>query len=94
MKSKEEILKEKFHGFSSEQWEELKNRFPYSEIPFAMDTYADELRKENERLRGLIEDMVKNTAFNIGQLWKCKTPEEIYSQMDKAWQQFKKENNL
>lgn len=29
-----EIIRRKFHGFSDEQWENLKDTFPYSEIPF------------------------------------------------------------
>jgi len=39
----EAILKAKFHMYSPEQWEDIKLRFPYSEMPYALDlARADE----------------------------------------------------
>ena len=35
--SKEDVIRRKFHGFSDEQWEELKDIFPYNEIPAIID---------------------------------------------------------
>lgn len=29
-----QVIRNHFHGFSDEQWEELKTTFPYAEIPF------------------------------------------------------------
>jgi hypothetical protein len=34
---KEELIRRHFHGISDEQWNDLKNQFPYSEIPFIVD---------------------------------------------------------
>jgi hypothetical protein len=41
--NKEQIIRRHFHGFSDEQWDELKNRFPYCEIPAIIDDYAERL---------------------------------------------------
>ena len=38
--SMEEIILKHFHGFTKEQWAELKDRFPYCEIPAIMEEYA------------------------------------------------------
>lgn len=52
MNRSEDILRRKFHGFSDEQWEELKTQFPYVEMPFAMREIAwqawEELRRQIE----------------------------------------------
>jgi hypothetical protein len=87
MKSKNEILEEHFKP-------EFFSEFEYIHILEAMDTYASELKQENERLRGLLEKMVRDRAFNAGHLWECKTDEDMWRQMDAAWQQFAADNNI
>ena len=41
----DKIIREKYHGFSDEQWGELKNIFPYSEIQFIVKN-ALEIQKQ------------------------------------------------
>lgn len=44
--AKETLIRKHFHGLADWQWEELKDQFPYSEIPFIMEEYADQKAKE------------------------------------------------
>ena len=38
------IISKKFHGFSSEQWEDLKNQFPYNEIQYIVKNVLSEIK--------------------------------------------------
>ena len=39
------LIKRKFHGYSEEQWEEFKNKYPYNEIPYIFKMFKEELFK-------------------------------------------------
>lgn len=42
----EEVIRRHFHGFSDEQWEYLKNEFPYCEIPYILNDFARQSLRE------------------------------------------------
>ena len=42
----DKIIRASFHGFSDEQWQELKNTFPYSEIPFIVKRALEAQQQE------------------------------------------------
>lgn len=50
------------------------------------------LEKEIKRLKGLIEKEITNNA--LSKVWPNTTNEHAYAIADKAWEQFKAENNL
>lgn len=41
----EHLIRSFYHGFSDEQWKDLKNTFPYSEIPFIITKSIIEFSK-------------------------------------------------
>ena len=57
------IIREKFHGFSDEQWDELKNTFPYSEIPFIVKR-ALENKANSENANCAIFDVTCRTSVD------------------------------
>ena len=84
-------MKKHFHGFSKEQFDEEKNNFPYCEIPFIMQSWADiqcaEKDKEIERAKGLIETIYKKGIGFISNIW-----EDV--DKEREWVEFKEKHDL
>lgn len=60
--NKEEIIRRHFHGFSDEQWNELKNQFPFSEIPFIVDHTLKEQKLTDEEKQE-VEDVLMEATW-------------------------------
>lgn len=94
--NKEEIIRRHFHGFSDEQWNELKNQFPYSEIPFIIDHILKEQKltdEEKQEVEGLLMEStwISRWSENKQSLHAVLEPEEsmqivkdIFEELDKA----------
>ena len=59
MKAINKIIRKHFHGFSDDQWNKLKNAFPYSEIPHILNDYSQQLYPTNDEKSDLREDIEK-----------------------------------
>jgi hypothetical protein len=63
-------------------------------MKFSRREGCDELRKENERLRGLLESQYKSNCFFDATLGEGSTSTAATKKADEMWDEFKKENGF
>lgn len=104
--NKKDIIRRHFHGFSDEQWKEIKKEFPYSEIPFIADHILKEQKlsdKEKEEVENLLLEAVwvsrwtPNKQALIAVLESeeaMQIAKDIFSELEKAGYEIVKKNKI
>jgi len=83
----EQILRAKYHGLSNWQWEELKDQFPYSEMPSAMQTCSiafGEWLRINEWAFAIFDSEGDWVKINEKNELEFKTTDELFEEFNKS----------
>jgi len=95
--NKEEIIRRHFHGYTDEKWNEKKNEYPFSEIPYIVDHVLKDSRlvhsedeKENIQLALLEAIWISRWDCNKTSLYAVLNTDEAYEVVENIYEELKK----